>query len=313
MKKGLVILVALSIALLMGSSMLLAQEKACAEKGKAACAKEMKLTDEQKAKIDEMKTNLRLKMIDLKAEREKLAIALKTEMKKPEPSMQEIEGIVKKLSAVREKIQLAMIEHRLAMRKLVGPEGCKGRCMGMEEGCGEMEAMGGCREEMAGGGEGHDCRMMGNKQKGMREGCGMQAPRMMVVKTDGSGCTMGQGAPGAGCGMRAMAAGCGGGAAQSECTVIVMKKGGACSPQIHDKWAHRMFRPWGKQNCCPSMMGKGGAHSCGADAMKGGCKMGKADMNSGCKMGKGGAEGCMKKCAEKEIKCEVKVTEEPKK
>jgi hypothetical protein len=293
MKKGLVILVALSIALMMGASMLVAQEKAPVEKEKGTCKKEMKLTDEQKAKIDEMRTNLRLKMIDLKAEREKLAIALKTEMKKPEPSMQEIEGIVKKLSAVREKIQLATIEHRLAMRKLVGDDACKmmmgGGGMG---GCGEGDE--GCGGEMGRG-------MRGNARMGMHEGRGMQAPRTMVVKTDGSGCTMAMGAPGAGCGMHAMGAGCGGGAAQGACKVIMMKKGGACSPQVHDKWAHRMFRPWGKQNCCASKMGKGGSHSCGADAMKGGCKMGAS------------AEGCMKKCTEKEIKCTVEVKEEPKK
>lgn len=313
MKKGLAILVALSIALLVGSSLLLAQEKAPVEKEKGTCKKEMKLTDEQKAKIDEMKTNLRLKMIDLKAEREKLAIALKTEMKKPEPSMQEIEGIVKKLSAVREKIQLATIEHRLAMRKLVGDDACKmmmgGRGMA---GCGgEMEGCGGEREGR--GGE-KSCGMTGNPRMGMHEGCGMQAPRMMVIKTDGSGCTMEMGAPGAGCGKHAMGAGCGGGAAQGECKVIMMKKGGACSPQVHDRWAHRMFRPWGKKNCCASKMGKGGSHGCGADAMKGGCTMEQGAMKGGCKMG-ASAEGCMKKCTEKEIKCtvEVKEKEEPKK
>ena len=62
MKKGLLILVALSIALLMGASMLFAQKKATAEKEKGSCGKEMKapgkemgscgmemkLTDEQK-------------------------------------------------------------------------------------------------------------------------------------------------------------------------------------------------------------------------------------------------------------------------
>ena len=107
MKKGLLVLVALSIALLMGASMLVAQEKASAGMEKGTCKKEMKLTDEQKTKIEEMKMNFRLKMIDLKAEQEKLGITLKKEMMKPEPAMKDIEVVVKKMSAVREQIQLA--------------------------------------------------------------------------------------------------------------------------------------------------------------------------------------------------------------
>jgi hypothetical protein len=148
MKKGLIILVALSIALLMGASMLIAQEKAATEKEKGSCGKEMKLTDEQKAKIEDMKMSFRLKMIDLKAEREKLGIMLKKEMMKPEPAMKDIEGIVKKMSAVRERIMLAAIEQKLAMRKLIGPDACKSMHPGMGMGCGMagMQGMSGCDE-----------------------------------------------------------------------------------------------------------------------------------------------------------------------
>jgi hypothetical protein len=274
MKKGFVILAALSIALLMGSSALLAQEKAPVEKEKGTCKKEMKLTYEQKAKIEEMRTNLRLKMIDLKAEREKLAIALKQEMKKPEPSMQEIEGIVKKLSGVREKIQLATIEHRLAMKKFLGPDACKGGFMGMGEGCGEKDH-----------GEGHECRMMRQPRMGMREGREMPHRRTMVIKTDGSGCEMGHG----GTVMwqqRASGAGCAEHAGMADC-VVMMKKAHKCNHPRYGNWYHKMYRPFGR-----------------GDAHQTGC----------CSIGQGGhAEGCMKKCTGKEIKCTVEVKEEPKK
>jgi len=197
MKKGLIILVALSIALLMGASMLIAQEKASVEKEKGMHGKEMKLTDEQKAKIEDMKMSFRLKMIDLKAEREKLGIMLKKEMMKPEPVMKDIEVVVKKMSAVRERIMLAAIEQKLAMRKLIGPDACKSMHPGMGMGCGMagMQGMSCCDEE-------NDCPMMRGEGRGMGEGCGMPAKRMMRMK--GSGCTMGKGARSEGCGAEGM-------------------------------------------------------------------------------------------------------------
>jgi|WetSurMetagenome_2_1015567.scaffolds.fasta_scaffold21217_5 hypothetical protein len=191
MKKGLLVLVALSIALLMGASMLVAQEKACAEKEKGSCMKEMKLTDAQKAKIEEMKTNLRLKMIDLKADREKLGVMLKQEMMKPEPAMKDIEVIVKKMSAVREQIQLAGIEHMLAMRKIIGPDAFKKMHGGMGMGCG-MQGMSCC------GGEG-DHMMMGGP--GMGNERGMRGKRMMRMHMKAPGCEMDKGE---GCGAEGM-------------------------------------------------------------------------------------------------------------
>ncbi|MFA4947288.1 MAG: hypothetical protein WC674_02125 [Candidatus Krumholzibacteriia bacterium] len=183
MKKGLIILVALSIALLMGASMLIAQEKASVEKEKGMHGKEMKLTDEQKTKIEEMKMNFRLKMIDLKAERAKLGIMLKKEMTKPEPTMKDIEGIVKKMSAVRERIMLAAIEQKLAMRKLIGPDACKSMHPGMGMGCGRAGMQG-----MSCGEKGNDCMMKCGEDQGMGEERGMPAKRMMRMRTEASGC-----------------------------------------------------------------------------------------------------------------------------
>jgi hypothetical protein len=139
MKKGLVILVALVLSVLLSAPMLFAQEKAAGEGEKASSKKAMKLTDEQKTKMEELRADFQMKTIDLKAEREKLAIMLKKEMDASEPSMQEIAGIVKKMSAVREKLQLAGIEHAIAVRKLLGPEWRALRRSGMGERRGMME------------------------------------------------------------------------------------------------------------------------------------------------------------------------------
>ncbi|MCX5752224.1 MAG: hypothetical protein NTW97_01120 [Candidatus Krumholzibacteria bacterium] len=186
MKKGLMILVALSIAFLMSASMLVAQEKAATEREMGSCMKEMKLTDEQKAKIEEIKTNFHMTMIDLKAERAKLCILLKKEMMKPEPAMKDIEGIVKKMSAVREKIQLAGIGHMLAMRKLLGTEACKGMRCGMGMGCGRagMRGMSCCEED-------NDCSMMCGQGPGMGEGCGGAGMKGRGAGMKG-GCMMGK-------------------------------------------------------------------------------------------------------------------------
>jgi Spy/CpxP family protein refolding chaperone len=346
MKKGLMILVALSIALLMNASMLVAQEKAAAgkemgscmkemkagEKDKDSCGKEMKLTEEQKTKLEELKMNFRLKMIDLKAEREKLGIMLKKEMMKPEPVMNDIEGIVKKMSAVREKIQLAGIEHMLAMRKIFGPEACKGMSCGTGMACG----MAGMRE-MSCGEEEDDCMMMCESGQGMGEECGMPAGRMMRMRMEAPGCAMEKGSGRESCyraegmkgcemegkkscraeGMKggcAMAMGAPGagrceGAMKADCR-IMMKECSERSPRMYGSWHRKMFRPFGKKECCPAMSGckmeKGGAGACGGKgAMKGGCMMGK-DAAAGCPMGGAG----------KEIKCKMEikeVKEDPKK
>jgi hypothetical protein len=304
MKKGLMILVALSIALLMGASMLIAQEKAAAEKEKGSCGKEMKLTAEQKAKVEEIKMNFRMTMIDLKAEREKLGIALKKEMMKPEPAMQDIEGIVKKMSAVREKIQLAGIECMLTCRKLLGPDACKGMKPGMGMGRG-MAGMPG----MSCGEEEEDCKMMCEPGPGAGEGCGMPGKRMMKMRMEGPGCAMEKGE---GCGSEG-AKGCGAGAMKADCK-IMMKKCEGRSPRMYGNWHHKMFRPFGRgEHCSMAMscgMKKGAAGACSdKGGMKGGMKCGmQGAMKGGCMMGKEAA-GCAKEGAKKEIECKIEVRE----
>ena len=294
MKKVLTLGAALVLIVFLSASMLVAQEKAACEKEKTSCQKEMKLTDEQKAKIKEMRMDLRLKMIDLKAEREKTVIMLRKEMMKPEPSMQEIQGMVKRLSDAREKTQLAAIENLLAMRKLLGPEW---RSLIRGEMCERgamMEGLG-----MPGAGEERSEMMMRRPMRGMGERGGMMNVRVMRMRGGEAGEESGEEAgeqhgmmmmqrPGMGemkCGsMGEMKGGC-----------MMMQKGGACCPGKSGNWHRMMFRPNGKGSCCGGM---GGCmmHKGGMSAMKGGCK----------------ETGCMKGGAAKQEKCKVEVRIEKK-
>ena len=288
MKKGFVVVVAFALMLLLSASMIAAQEK-------ATCQKEMKIADEQKGKVEELKMNFRLKTIDLKAEQQKLGIMLKKEMMKPEPVMQDIEGIVKKMSAVREKLQLAGIEHMLAMRKLLGPDWRKLMRPGM----------GGCKEMMGGpgmkcAGDEKDVIVMRESMPGKREGCGMMGTRGMRMRTAGPdskpGCSMER--PG----MAAMKGGCmmdkGQGMGEKG-GCMMMQKGGKCSSHMSGKWHSKMFRPYGKKGCCSGMSG-GMMHKGAMGA--GGCMGGKTG-KKGCSM------SCTEKGAQKEIKCEVEIKE----
>ncbi|MGD1049005.1 MAG: hypothetical protein ABR899_09700, partial [Candidatus Krumholzibacteriaceae bacterium] len=257
MKKVLTLGVVLVLMVFLSASMLVAQEKAAGEKEKGSWQKETKLTDEQKAKIHEMRTELRLKMIDLKAEREKLAIQLREEVMKPEPSMQDIQGILKKLSDAREKTQLAAIEHVIAMRKLLGPEwrtfmrGEMRERMGMMRERGTAGA-GGEREEMfmrrpmRGMGERGgmmNMRTMRMRGREAREESGEEAgeqPGMMMMRRPGMGGENG-------CGMMNKGAmGAAGGMGEMKGCCTMMQKGGACCSEKSGNWHRMMFRPYGK-------------------------------------------------------------------
>jgi hypothetical protein len=228
--------------------------------------------------------NFRLKTIDLKAEQQKLGIMLKKEMMKPEPAMQDVEGIVRKMSAVREKLQLARIEHMLAMRKILGPDWRKHMQAGMG-GCGDM--MGEAGMEFAG--DEKDVNIMRKPTPGMGEGCGMMGKRVMRIRTAGRDskpcCSMER--PG----MGAMKGGC-----------MMMQKGGKCCSQMSGKWHSKMFRPFGKKGCCSGMSG-GMMHKGAMGA--GGC-MGDKTGKDSCSM------SCTEEGARKEIKCKVEIEERKK-
>jgi Spy/CpxP family protein refolding chaperone len=145
MKKGLVAVVAMALMLLVPSVMLFAQEEKAAGAKETKEMKHMKmtLTDEQKAKIKEIRTATRLKVIDARATIEKEQIMLREEIQKDQPNKTEIEATLRKLADARVAMQTARIEGLIEVRQILGPEWksmMKERRMGnAEQGESEME------------------------------------------------------------------------------------------------------------------------------------------------------------------------------
>lgn len=325
MKKGFVVSVAFVLVALFSASMLLAQEKVWVEKEKGSFEKEMKLTTEQKAKMEELKVEHRMKAIDLRAEREKLGLMLKKEWMKPEPSAQELESLVKQMSAVREKLQMNTVQHMLAVRKLLGPDWR----MYLKAGAGECcEMIGELGMPMSGGSE--CCPMMGSMMSPMAGagGCsGMGEKRVIRIVGDGPGaapdCMMGKrgmGAMKSGCmmhkGCKGLCMSGRGGMMGGGC---IMHQGSkSCCSSRACKSHSKMFRPFGKKGCCSSqsgcMMGKQGmGGGCGTGAMMGGCMM---QQGGGCKGGmKAGCMGTSSKKVEvlKEGTCPLEMKKEAEK
>ena len=316
MKRGFVLSVACLLMVLLPASMLLAQEMVSVEKEKGSCQKEMKLTDEQKAKMEELKVEHRMEAIDLKAGCEKLGLMFKKEWMKPEPSLQELGNLVKQMSAAREKLQMNNIQHMLSMRKLLGAD-WQMYLKARKGGCCEM--MGDPGMPMAGGGE--CCPMMGEMMPAMAGAggcCGMGEKRVIRIVGEGPGAGCGMGAMRGGCMMQkpGMGAGCGMGAMKGSC---MMQQGGkGCCALRPGKWHSKMFRPFGKKGWCSPKSGcrmqkPGMGAGCGMGAMKGGCMM---QQGGGCKGGmKAGCMGTSSKKADapREGMCPLKMKKEAEK
>ncbi len=127
MVKRFVIALALVALIILPASQMAAQEKevkvtvTAGDDESAVCGGMMpKLTDEQREKIERLREEQRLTGIELRADLQKLGVELKREMNKPDPDMKAVESVLKKMSAVRERMQMGRIEHNLAMRKLLG-------------------------------------------------------------------------------------------------------------------------------------------------------------------------------------------------
>jgi Spy/CpxP family protein refolding chaperone len=188
----------IALLVLLVPAMLLAEEK-CPSKAKAVCKatckESMKLTEEQKAKIADLKMKHEIAGIKLGAELKILKIELKHALAKDDPSEKDLKALVSKIAGIQEKQHWMKIEHKLAMKKILGPELWKmhkGCCGGMGHGC---KGMSGC----CGGGRG--CMgMMGGSgcggmdkhiwvEKGGAGCCGMgEKGGHFIIKMDGSGC-----------------------------------------------------------------------------------------------------------------------------
>ena len=80
------------------------------------------LTEEQQAKIDEMRLELQKEMIPLRSEIGSLNDELKLEMVAERFNKSKVENLVEKISDVKEKMQLKKLVHQRAIRDLLTQE-----------------------------------------------------------------------------------------------------------------------------------------------------------------------------------------------
>ncbi len=315
MKKGLVAVVVVAFMLLVPSAMLFAQveKTAGATETKEVKHQKMTLTDEQRAKIKEIRTSQRLKVIDAKAALEKNQIVLRQEIAKDQPSMTEIDATLRKIADARLAIQKARIEGALEVRKVLGPE-WKAMMKECRMGDDPAEAT---ETEMEGDSEEADPAAMGDMDPGMGCPMGMDMGdgKRTVVVLRGSGDRMGMRARGMrgwrmterpGFSMRegGMMMGCGGDCMMGGCCMSKGMDGRCCCMgkgmggnmmYRHEcmgksKMSHKMImrKPGGMGmggGCC-MMMQKGGMG--GGCPMSGCMMMQKGGMGEGCPM-----SGCM--------------------
>ncbi|UCF06613.1 MAG: periplasmic heavy metal sensor [bacterium] len=258
MKRSIVIAVALVALLVPG--MLLAQGKSASE---TTCKKAPELSEEQLAKLEELKVDHKLANIKLEAELKVLKIQMERELKKYDASARELESLVSKIAAVKEKILKSRIDHLLQVRKVLKPEQWKhmSKCCGGMGGCCSMGK--GCGGSCCGG-KGGCCSMgkcCGGSCCGGKGGC----------------CSMGMG-HGKGC--------CGGQGAHS-----IMMGGHGCSG-LHSMDKHIFVGKGGSCPCCGGKMG--GIHweaeSCHPEGMK------VIKQMKGCAGGEGEGKEIKRKC-----------------
>jgi hypothetical protein len=127
MKRSAIIAIALIIMLIPGA---LLAESHCASKAKETCkpkcCKEMMdLTEEQMAKLGELKMEHEIATIKLEAELKVLKLKMKHAMAMHDATAKELKGLVSNMAAVKEKMGLEKIDKMMAAKKIMGPENWK--------------------------------------------------------------------------------------------------------------------------------------------------------------------------------------------
>lgn len=102
------------------------------------CKEELSLTDEQTDKIGNINFEFRNKMIDLKAEMEKLQLSKRHEMKSDNPDKAKVLMLTKQINDVHGRIAESNVEHKFTLREVLTKEQlekwqdcrhkCKNRC-----------------------------------------------------------------------------------------------------------------------------------------------------------------------------------------
>jgi Spy/CpxP family protein refolding chaperone len=93
--------------------------------GFGACAKELNLTDDQKAKIEDLNFANRNAMIDLRASMQKAHLKMQHEMMADTPDKARMLAASKEVNAIQGQIADARINHLFAMRAILTPDQLK--------------------------------------------------------------------------------------------------------------------------------------------------------------------------------------------
>jgi Spy/CpxP family protein refolding chaperone len=144
------------------------------------------LTPEQQEKIDALRVAQVKQMAPMRADLRVKEIELDALWRADEPDAKKIIAKVKEIGGIKEKIEIARINHQFEVRKLLTPEQRKAmRKMGMRPGMMGRGMRRGMRGMMRGKMGGAGCGMQGG------EHCGMQGPKMDQGGQQGcSGCKM---------------------------------------------------------------------------------------------------------------------------
>ena len=110
------------VALMLFSSMLLAQEHKEIKMHKEYKRTCLDLDDAQKAKLHELKYQLQVAVIDLKADLQKLELEIKHEMMKDEPSKKAVDKLVTDIFATKAKMKKLHIDLAFKAKEFLKPE-----------------------------------------------------------------------------------------------------------------------------------------------------------------------------------------------
>lgn len=110
------------------------------EEGREKFKQELNLTDEQEAKMKELRLKQEEKMIDLRANQKKEQLALKKLMSADQPNKKKLYAQIDKISSADAKIKKARLDHRLKVRSILTDEQLKI----YQKGMGKRAVRGGC-------------------------------------------------------------------------------------------------------------------------------------------------------------------------
>jgi Spy/CpxP family protein refolding chaperone len=131
------------------------------------------MTPEQLEKVDGLRTALVKEMVPLRADLQVKEIELDALWRADEPDAKKIVAKVTEIGNLRQKMEIARINHQFDIRKLMTPEQRKAmKKMGMHPGMMGKGMGRGMRGKMRGQMGGAGCDMQGGGQ------CGMQGPMM---------------------------------------------------------------------------------------------------------------------------------------